>query len=227
MFPEEETTTFGLDCEGLCFEPFLECVDSVGEGAGPSTGVGGVTKVVGASTVFGGVAGIWVMIRLGPNDRRDAVDCVSDPVWICGGEATIGSSRTLCSRFFPPKSAPMPPALLPDRTLSASPPGLGEVPRRVGVKASFSLPTGDTPRLLGVVSSVLAVLVEPSSVEVSESTRVASVAVVEESTESIVSEVIRGEDSVRSPACELCGDMPGRRTGGELIRRLVGTERGA
>jgi hypothetical protein len=208
--------------------PFLECVESVGEGAGPSTGVGGVTKVVGASTVFGGVAGFWVMIRLGPNGRREAVGFVSDPVWICGGEATMGSSRILCSRFFPPNSEPMPPALVPDLTLSASPPGLGEAERRVGLKASFSLPTGDTPRLLGVVSSVLAVLVEPSSVDVSESTRVASVAVVAviaESTESIVSEVIRGEESVRSPACELCGDMPGRRTGGELARRLVGTER--
>ena len=102
----------------------------------------------------------------------------------------------------------MPPVLLADLTLSASPPGLGEVPRRVGVKAS-----------------VLAVLVEPSSVEVSEATRVASVAVVAESSESMVSEVIRGELRVRRPACELCGDIPGRRAGGELIRRLVGMER--
>lgn len=80
MFPEEETTTLGFDCEGLCLAPFFECVDSVGDGAGPSTGVGGVTKVVGASTVFGGVAGSWVMMRLGPFDRREGVDCVSGPV---------------------------------------------------------------------------------------------------------------------------------------------------
>ena len=56
--------------------------------------------------------------------------------------------------------------------------------------------------------------------EVSESTRVASVVVATESTESTVSEVIRGDERVSSPACELCGDMPGRRSG-ELRRRLV------
>lgn len=94
----------------------------------------------------------------------------------------------------------------------------------MGLNASFSLSTGETPRLLGVTSMVLAVRREPSSVDVSESTRVASVVVVAESTEAMVSEVIRGEDSVSSPAWELCGDMPGRRTG-ELIGRLVGTER--
>jgi hypothetical protein len=133
----------------------------------------------------------------------------------------MGSSRTLCSRFFPPNSDPIPPALVPDLTLSVSPPGLGEAVRRVGVKASFSLPTGETPRLCGVVSLVL---VELLSAEVSESTRVASVVVVaKESTESTVSEVIRGDERVSSPACELCGDMPGRRCG-ELRRRLVGAE---
>lgn len=216
----------GFDCEGLCFPPFFECVDSVGDGAGPSTGVGGVTKVVGASTVFGGVAGIWVMIRLGASDRRDAVDCVSEPVWICGGEATMGSSRTRCPRFLPPKSAPIPPALEPGRALSVSVWGLGEVARRTGLKASFSLPTGETPRLLGVTSMVLAVRREAPSVDVSESTRVASVVVAAESTESIVSEAIRGEDRVSSPAWELCGDMPGRRGGaGELMGRSVGRER--
>jgi hypothetical protein len=225
MFPEGETVTLGFDCEGLCFVPFFECVDSVGDGAGPSTGVGGVTKVVGASTVFGGVAGIWVMIRLGPSDRRDALDGVSEPVWICGGESTMGPSRTRCSRFFPPKSAPIPAALEPGR-LSVSAAGLGEAARRVGLKASFSLPTGETPRLLGVTSVVLAVRREAPSVDVSESTRVASVVVVAESTESIVSEAIRGEDSVSSPAWEACGDMPGRRGGaGELMGRLVGRER--
>lgn len=71
----------GFDCDGLCFVPFLEWVDSVGEGACPSTGVGGVTKVVGAaSTVFGGVAGIWVTMRFGGLERRDEVDWVSDLV---------------------------------------------------------------------------------------------------------------------------------------------------
>lgn len=64
--------------------------------------------------------------------------------------------------------------------------------------------------------------------EVSESTRVASVVAVAEaeraeSRESMVSEVMRGEERVSSPACDWCGDMPGRRTG-ELIRRLAGTD---
>jgi hypothetical protein len=80
MFPDEEITTSGFDCEGLCLAGVFAWEDAVGEGAGPSTGVGGVTKVVGASTVLGGVAGIWVMIRLGPVDGREVVDCVSDPV---------------------------------------------------------------------------------------------------------------------------------------------------
>ena len=72
--------------------------------------------------------------------------------------------------------------------------------------------------MLGVTSMVLAVRREAASVDVSESTRVASVAAVWESSESIVSEAIRGEDSVSSPAWELCGDMPGRRGGaGELL----------
>lgn len=163
------------------------------------------------------------MMRLGAVPRREVVDCVSEPVWICGGEATMGSSRILGSRFFPPKRAPMPPALVPDLTLSASAAGFGEAERRAGVKASFSLPTGETPRLLGVMSMVLAVLTEPSSAAVNGWTRAASVVVVAESTESMVSEVMRGEESVSRPACELCGDMPGRRTGG-LIGRLVGTE---
>ena len=190
----------------------MECVDSVGDGAGPSTGVGGVTKVLGASAVFGGVAGSWVMMRLGPKERNEAVDWVSGPVWIRGGEATMASSRTRCSRFLPPKRAPIPPVVEGGLGLSVAA-GLGEVARRAGWKASFSLPTGETPRLLGVRSVVLAV-----RVDVSESTRVAS-AVIEgevvaaESSESMVSEAMRGDDSVRSPAWELWGEMRGRRGG--------------
>ncbi len=123
----------------------------------------------------------------------------------------MGLSKTLCcSRFLPPNKEPIPPADVPDLTLSVSAPGLGEVARRVGVKASFSFSTGETPRFVGVVS--MAVQVKPSSVEVSESTRVASMAVAE-SRESIVSEVMRGEERVSSPAWEWCGDMPGRRAG--------------
>jgi hypothetical protein len=48
---------------------------------------------------------------------------------------------------------------------------------------------------------------------VTESTRVVSVSVVDEMDESMVSEAMRGEDRVRRPACEWCGDMPGRRSG--------------
>lgn len=137
------------------------------------------------------------------------------------------SSQALGSRRFPPNSDPSAPAPVADLRLSVSPPVLGEVERRVGLKASLSLPTGETPRLWGVVvvvSMVSACLGETSSADVSESTRVASVVVAAESMESTVSEVIKGEESVRSPACDWCGEMPGRRTGG-LIGRLVGTER--
>ena len=66
MFPEEETTTFGLGCELGCFTPGFElAADSVGDTGFASVGVGGVTKVVGASIKFGGVDGSWVMILLG------------------------------------------------------------------------------------------------------------------------------------------------------------------
>lgn len=226
MFPEGETTTLGFEGEGLCLVPLFECVEPVGEGAGPSTGVGGVTKVVGASTVLGGVAGRSVTMSFGPSERSEGVDCVSEPVWMCNdGEAATGSSEIFWPLFLPPNNEPIPPALVPDLTLSVSAPGLGEVVRRVGLKASFSLPTGETPRLLGAVSLALGDLAGPSSVEVSESTRVASVAVVAvvavvvvvaEASESMVSEAIRGEERVSRPAWEWCGDIPGRRTG-ELI----------
>lgn len=215
MFPEGETVTLGFDCEATCFTPSFELVECVGETAFPSVGVGGVTSVVGASARFGGVAGSCVMIRFGAVDRRDVVDCVCPPVCICGGEAWMGWSRTLVSRFFPPNKAPNPPPLVLGLAGSGSTPVLGDVDLRVGANASFSLPTGDgdTPRLFAVTSIVFACRMDASSTEATESTRVASVV---DPTESIVSEAIRGEDSVKSPACDWCGEMPGL-LAGELI----------
>lgn len=59
MFPEGETITFGFDCEEPCFVTDFElAVDPVGDAGFASVGVGGVTRVVGVSTRFGGVAGI-------------------------------------------------------------------------------------------------------------------------------------------------------------------------
>jgi hypothetical protein len=158
MFPDGDTVTLGLGCDAFCFAPSLELVECVGETGCPSVGVGGVTNVVGASTRFGGVAGIWVMMRFGAVERRDVVDCAKSPVPICGGEAWNASSRTLVSRFFPPNSVPNPPPLVLGLGLSAPPTVLGDVDLRLGVKASFSLPTGDgeTPRLLVVMSMVFA-----------------------------------------------------------------------
>lgn len=70
---------------------------------------------------------------------------------------------------------------------------------RLGVKASLSLPTGDTPRLFTATLLVLFKFrVVGSSMEVSEFTRVTSV----ESAESRVSEAIRGDDNVKRPACD-------------------------
>lgn len=137
----------------------------------------------------------------------------------------MGSSRIFCSRFFPPKSAPSaPPAPEPALTVSASPPGLGEAGRRAGLKAPLSLPTGETPRLLGVVWMASAVL---ACVAVGWSAG-SGVVVAERaaSSESMVSEAIRGEERVSRPAWDWCGDMPGRRAG-ELLRRLVGSDGGA
>jgi hypothetical protein len=71
IFPEGETTTLDFGCE----EPWLElAVELAGEAGLASVGVGGVTSVVGASTVFGGVAGSCVMIRLGAADGSEDVD---------------------------------------------------------------------------------------------------------------------------------------------------------
>jgi hypothetical protein len=71
----------------------------------------------------------------------------------------------------------------------------------VGANASFNLPTGDgeTPRLFTATSIVLACRMGASSADAMKS---AEVSCVVEPTESMVSEVIRGEDSVRSPACD-------------------------
>jgi hypothetical protein len=193
MFPDGDTTTLELDWEEEWLFPSFELAEVVGDGALASVGVGGVRIVVGASREFGGVAGICVMIRFGPTERREVVDCVSSPICIWGGEAYKGSSNTLVSRFFPPNRAPSLP--------STSSLVFGVVGLRTGAKASFSLPTGDgdTPRLLAGVSIVFACRTAPSSADVTESTRVASVA---EPTESIVSEAIKGEDRVKSPACD-------------------------
>jgi hypothetical protein len=205
MFPEGDTTTLGFDCEETWRDPSFELAESVGDDAFASVGVGGVTSVVGASTRFGGVAGIWVMIRLGANDRNDVVDFVSYSVCICGGDACEASFGILASRFFPPKSAPNLP--------STSSRVFGAVALRTGANASFSLPTGDgdVPCVFRGVSLVCRR--DASSAELVESTCVSCVG---EWMESIVSEAIRGEDSVMSPAWEWCGDMPGL-FGGALV----------
>ncbi len=80
MVPEGETTTLGFESVLLRLTVFLELVESVGEAAFASVGVGGVMKVVGASDRLGGVAGSEVMMRFGPRDLRDGVDFVSCPV---------------------------------------------------------------------------------------------------------------------------------------------------
>jgi hypothetical protein len=115
MFPEGETVTLGLGCEVPGFALSLELVEKVGEEALPSVGVGGVIRVVGAPARFGGVAGSWVMMRLGAVERSEVVDRVCSPLCICGGEAWKDSSSTLVSRFFPPNKAPSPPPLEPGR----------------------------------------------------------------------------------------------------------------
>jgi hypothetical protein len=110
----------------------------------------------------------------------------------------------------------MPLPLVLGREPSPSSPVLGDVDLRCGANASFSLPTadGETPRLLVARSMVCACRVEASSADVAESTRVASAVDPREST---VSEVMRGEDSVKSPACEWWGDMPGLLGGDGLV----------
>jgi hypothetical protein len=214
MFPEGETTTLGFELVLLCCTVFLELVDSVGEEGFGSVGVGGVMKVVGASDRLGGVAGSEVMMRFGATDLSDGVDLVSSPVCICGGEAWIGLSNTFVSCFLPPNRAPSPPPLVLGLAASGLAPGLGtgDVALRFGVKASLSLPTGDTPRLFTAMSLVFALRVVGSSMEAWEFTSVPWV----ELEESIVSEAIRGDDRVKRPACDWCGEMPGRLSGGGL-----------
>ena len=60
--------------------------------------------------------------------------------------------------------------------------------------------------MLAATSIVFAWRMDASSAEATESTRVASVV---GPTESIVSEAMSGEDSVKRPACDWCGEMPG------------------
>lgn len=223
IFPEGETTTFGFeDCEEVCCAPDLEFDDSGGETLIPSVGVGGVMKVVGALDRFDGAAS-WVVtmrFRAAPLSCG-LVDCASSSECNWGGEAWRGASSTLSWRFFPPKSEPMPPPLVFGLAGSFAPSGspaiLGEVALRAGAKASLSLPTGETARLFAAVWMVLLCSVGGSSAEVvAESVRLAFLAA---STESIVSEAMRGEERVRRPAWDWCGDMPGR-LGGWL--KMVG-----
>jgi hypothetical protein len=213
MFPEGDTTTLGLDCEELFVTPFWGLVGSVGETGFASIGVGGVMKVVGASSKSGGAAGSCVlMLGFRALDLSDVSDCVACPVYIRGGEAWMGSSSTLVSRFFPPNKVPRPPPLVLGLAVSGSSPDLGDEDLRVGVKASLSFPTGDTPRLFAPTSPIFASWIAGSSVEAREFTRV-TLAVF---TESMVSEAIRGEERVKRPAWDWCGDMPGRLAGGGL-----------
>jgi hypothetical protein len=133
MFPEGDTTTFGFDCDGVCFVPVFEfAVEPVGDGGFASVGVGGVTKVVGASTTFGGVTGVKVMILLGVLATRFGVDCVAWPSCICGGDpcSTAVSSKTLEARCRPPKSVPKPPPLVLGLEFGGLLLDLGEVERR-------------------------------------------------------------------------------------------------
>lgn len=194
MFPEGDTTIFGFDCTG-------GDLGAVGEVAFPSVGVGGVMKVVGASTRLGGVAGrLAVTIRWGGGALGDELDGDCLPMTICGGEAGRGSSTALASRFFPPNSEPIPPLVL-GLAVSVSAPALeatGAVDFRLGANASLSFPTGDTPRLATGTSPVLALRPLTSWVDAREFTSVA----LAESVESSVSEAIRGDQSVRRPACD-------------------------
>ena len=200
-----------VDCVAADLGLWSECIDSVGEDAFPSVGVGGVMKVVGASIKFEDAAGrLAVTIRLGAADRGDGLDRVSPSMRICGGEAGRESSATLASRFFAPKNDPIPPPLVLGLAGSVSVLTLGTtgvvVVLRLGVNASLSFPTGDTPRLFPETSVVLAGLALLSSVETREFTSVESA----ELAELTVSEAMRGEESVKRPAWDWCGEMPGR-----------------
>jgi hypothetical protein len=154
------------------------------------------------------------MILAGALERSEPSDCLSDSTCIWGGDAWIESPRMLVSRFLPPKSVPR--LVVELRAESGSATVLGEVDLRVGLKASLSLLTGEAPRL-GRATSMVFACWRGSSWGLwgvmTESTRVASVSVADEVGESSVSEAMRGEDRVRRPAWEWCGEMPGRRSG--------------
>lgn len=199
IFPEGDTTTCGFACVGPCLaEVFGLAVDFVGDGGLASVGVGGVTRVVGASPRLGGVEGILVTIRLGTLDLRLAVDCVSSPSCICVGELCNAavSSRTRGPRFFPPKSAPNATPLVPELGLSGFPLGLGEADRRWGENASLSFPTGDAVLLMSNASSMVSGWGPEAEASWSDMAGFDSV-VSESDVESSVSDAIRGEDRVK------------------------------
>jgi hypothetical protein len=218
MFPEGDATTLDFDCAAVEVGPWSECVDSVGEDVFPSVGVGGVMKVLGASMRFGDAAGRFVVtMRLGADDRGDGLERVSPSMSICGGDTRTESSTGLASRFLAPKNDPIPPPLVLGLAVSVSPAAtLGTIGLvavlRLGANASLSFPTGDTALLFADKSLLLAGRSVPSSVETWEFTSVASA----EWAESTVSEVMRGEERVKRPAWDWCGEMPGRFCGGGL-----------
>lgn len=171
-------------------------MDPEGEGGLCSVGVGGVTKVVGASFRLGGVAGKAVIILCGVVDGRMGVDWVSEATCICGRSSSALEPRLEPNPPIfpaPPNNDPSPPLLLPpDFAGSKSPAGFGDVALLVGVKASLSLSTGEGLRFEDeVTSSVLACL--GASVSRVESVSVVAV----DGVESIVSEATKGEEMVK------------------------------
>jgi hypothetical protein len=144
----------------------------------------------------------------GETDGRTGADCVSSEVCIRGC-----SSRTLDPRLeldppflpTPPNRLPRPP-LDPDLADSLSPTIFGDVARRVGANASLSLPTGDglrfcsegAPRVLACLGASVSSFGE------------GSVVVQREVEDSTVWEDIKGDEVVRYPICDWCGESEGR-----------------
>ena len=182
-------------------EPKL-AVGSVGEGGLGPVGVGGVTRVVGASCKFGGVAGVVVMILSGVEVTRAGRALVPGVTCICGGSSKVLDPRREPNPDFfptPPNRPPRPPPLVPDLTGSVSAVSFSDVDLLVGAKASLSLPTGDGLRFaVEVGSSVLACF----GASMPSMSGVESARLVVDGLEPIVSEAIKREEVVRYPVCE-------------------------
>lgn len=163
-----------------------------------SVGVGGVTTVAGLTLKSGGVEGNVVTKSLG------FLDLAGEGVFSAGSSESSLSSKIcllrLSFRALPLASGSV--AAGPLAILSVSATLVGDVSRLFALNASFSLPTGEGLRLADEGGAFKVCDLEVDGTGES--------CVFGGGLESTVSVVIRGDEAVKNPICELCAESVGR-----------------